>query len=89
MNELNIQMTAEQLSLYKALRAEYAKQMREIANIKEFLKGDIDAFFDKMGYDKEDKEAKKAIKKSLAMYAKQNASEEQNVVNEAATLASL
>lgn len=89
MNELNIQMTAEQLTHYKTLRAEYAKQMREIANIKEFLKGDIDAFFDKMGFDKEDKEAKKAIKKSLAMFAKQNASEEQNVVNEAATLASL
>lgn len=89
MNELNIQMNAEQLSLYKALRAEYAKQMHEIANIKEFLTGDIEAFFDKMGYDKENKAEKKAIKKSLAMFAKQSMNEEQSVINEAATLAGL
>lgn len=89
MNELNIQMNAEQLALYKELRAEYAKQMHEIANIKEFLAGDIDAFFDKMGYDKENKAEKKAIKKSLAMFAKQSMNEEQSVINEAATLAGL
>ena len=89
MNELNIQMNTEQLSLYKELRAEYAKQMREIANIKEFLAGDIEGFFDKMGYDKTNKAEKKAIKKSLEMFAKQSMNEEQSVINEAATLAGL
>ena len=88
MNEINIQLNPHQLSLFKATREEYAKQAREIANIKQAMKDDVAGLIDSLGWDKKEKKQEiKALKKSLAMYVKQSMAEEEAIVTEAATLA--
>ena len=88
MNEVSIQLNPHQLSLFKATREEYAKQAREIANIKQAMKDDVNSLVDNLGWDKKQKKQEiKTLKKSLAMYVKQSMAEEEAIVTEAATLA--
>ena len=88
MNEISIQLNPHQLSLFKATREEYAKQAREIANIKQAMKDDVNSLVDNLGWDKKQKKQEiKTLKKSLAMYVKQSMAEEEAIVTEAATLA--
>lgn len=88
MNEISIKLNPHQLSLFKATREEYAKQAREIANIKQAMKDDIDGLVDNLGWDKKIKKQEiKALRKSLIMFVKQSMAEEEAIVTEAATLA--
>jgi Skp family chaperone for outer membrane proteins len=92
MNELNftISMNAHQVELYKAAREEFAKNARDIDNIKQMQKDDVDSLIDGLGWErKEHKGQIKALKKSLALYAKQQAVEQKALMDEAAELANL
>ncbi len=92
MNELNfaVMLNPHQLELYKAARAEYTKNQRDIDNIKQFQKDDVDALIDGLGWDKKTHKGQiKALKKSLSLYAKSQANEQQALINEAAALAGL
>lgn len=89
-NEFSVQLNAHQLELFKAARTEYAKNMNDIANIKEYVKGDVEALIDGLGWDKkEDKQQIKALKLALRLYVKQQANEHRNLADEAATLANI
>ena len=90
MNEINIQLNPHQLSLFKAARTEYAKNKREIANINQMTKDDVDSLCSGLGFDgKEFKEQRKIIKKALALYAKQTMEEEKAIFDEVFELASV
>lgn len=90
MNEINIQLNSNQLALFKAARTEYAKNMREIANVRQQTKDDVECLFDGLGFvGKEFKEQRKVVKKALALYAKQTAAEEKAVFDEVFELASI
>lgn len=90
MNELSIQLNANQLSLFKAARTEYAKNVRDIANINQMMKDDVEALLEGLGFKgKEFKEQRKIVKKALALYAKQAAEEEKAVFDEVFELATI
>ena len=92
MNELNftISMNAHQVELYKATRAKFAKSAKEVEDIKQTQKDDVDSLIDGPGWcRKEHKGQIKALKKSLALYAKQQATEQKALMDEAAELANL
>lgn len=89
-NEFSVQLNTHQLELFKAARIEYAKNMKDIANIKGFMKGDVEALIDGLGWStKEHKQQIKAMKLALRLYAKQQANEHRNLADEAATLANI
>lgn len=90
MNEISIQLNANQLALFKAARTEYAKNIREIAKLQQQNNGDVKALYDGLGFvGKEFKEQRKVVKKALALYAKQTAAEEKAVFDEVFELASI
>lgn len=90
MNEINIQLNANQLALFKAARTEYAKKMCEIAKLQQQNNGDVKALVAGLGLvGKEFKEQRKVVKKALALYAKQTAAEEKAVFDEVFELASI
>lgn len=90
MNEISIQLNPHQLSLFKATREEYAKQAREIANIKQAMKDDVDGLISNMKIDKKkDKELIKAIKQSLKLYVNGDCNQLLSQVELAVEMASL
>jgi len=90
MNDFTISMNAHQVALYKAAREEFAKNARDIDNIKQMQKDDVESLIDGLGWDKKEHKGQiKALKKSLALYAKQQAAEQKALMDEAAELANL
>lgn len=90
MSELNIQLSANDLALFKSYRKEYAEAAASIAALKQDQKDVFEALFDKLGMEKkEHSQEMKAIKKAFSLYVKQSADEELNLISEAAELANL
>jgi len=90
MSELNITLNANQTALYKAYRAEYTENQRQIANLKEDIKIGLEGLVECLNWDTKTHKAEiKALKKSLALYIKQEAESELKNMEEAVALASL
>jgi len=90
MSEMNITLNANQTALYKAYRAEYTENQRLISNLKEDIKLGLEGLVEGLGWDTKTHKAEiKALKKSLALYVKQEAESELKNMEEAVALASL
>lgn len=89
-DQFELSLNANQVEIVKNARNIFCEQTREINNIKECIKGDMEALIEDLGWEKKEHKSQiKALKRGFTQYAKQQQEEALKEAEAAHTIATL